>query len=330
MIKRVKTQNNGNNNNKMPFLAKMGITIFILITIGLLIVSAVRNKISTILAEENTTENLILKDFSFPQYTTTNANELNSMVLGTGNFTLSDSNGVPLMFTTTDTEFLNGKRAFYISVSTTRMTDTMYMLQIMFYSDQSLQTELFRMSYTTTGVAPYILYRTGYSSTGYSQINNILRIQNGGFRISGSHQYKPTTATIERTGNANVATDSRTYFVLTKVMNMQDSWTSTQDTYNRGLSEGITQGKSDGIREVVNNPNRYNLYTYEQYNENYQRGINETNEGLSMNWFTMIFSTIASVLSLKMFGNVSLGMIVLIPFSITFVWFIVKSFRGGD
>lgn len=329
MIKRVKTQNNGNN-NKMPFIAKVGIILFILITLGVLIVTAVRNKVSTILAEENTTQNLVLKDFSFPQYTSTNANELTLMAYGTGNFTLSDNNNVPLMFTTSDTEFLNGARAFYINVNVTRMTNTMYVIAIILYSDQAMQTELFRMNYTTMAQAPYMVYRTGYSSTNYNQPNNILKLQNGGFRISGSHQYKPTSESVERTGNANVSTDSRTYFVLTKLMNMQDSWTSTQDTYNRGLNEGLAQGKSDGIREVVNDPNRYNLYTYDQYNENYQRGINETSEGLSMNWFTMIFSTIASVLSLKMFGNVSLGMIVLIPFSITFVWFIVKSFRGGD
>lgn len=89
-------------------------------------------------------------------------------------------------------------------------------------------------------------------------------------------------------------------------------------------------GKDDGINEVLDNPNRYELYDRQQYLD---YGESEKQEGYQMgqdsmlsstNWFVAIFTALSSIFNIAIFGDITLGAIVLIPFAVTFVWFIVK------
>jgi len=65
------------------------------------------------------------------------------------------------------------------------------------------------------------------------------------------------------------------------------------------------------------------------YKTGYTNGyITATNQGITSNWFTGLFDGISGFLNIH-FGPVSIGQIILIPLSITIVWFIIRQFRGG-
>lgn len=109
-------------------------------------------------------------------------------------------------------------------------------------------------------------------------------------------------------------------------------------TIETGGESFYLEGLEDGKNEVINNPNRYNLYNRQDYLD---YGENEKQEGYQMgkdemlsstNWFVAIFTALSSIFNIAIFGNITLGAIVLIPFAVTFVWFIIKLlvFNKGD
>lgn len=122
----------------------------------------------------------------------------------------------------------------------------------------------------------------------------------------------------------------------------------TIEEYQNNYNLGYTYGHIDGINEtnqkaeerindILNNPNNYNLYTEGQMQytseENWSQGYNEgvlSANNYSTSWFMGIFTAISSVFSIRIFGDITLGTICLIPFAISFVWFIIKVFRGGQ
>lgn len=89
-----------------------------------------------------------------------------------------------------------------------------------------------------------------------------------------------------------------------------------------------------------------NFITYPTFEEHYLRGYNSGydegdrigydrgyNEGTAdtetaQYWFTGLFEGFQGFLNIEIMG-ISLGTIILIPFAITFVWFIIRQFRGG-
>lgn len=69
--------------------------------------------------------------------------------------------------------------------------------------------------------------------------------------------------------------------------------------------------------------------------EAYQNGYNEgyaTASALSggMDFFTGIFTSLGAFFSIQLLPNITFGMIVGIPFLISFVWFVIKNMRGGS
>ena len=65
------------------------------------------------------------------------------------------------------------------------------------------------------------------------------------------------------------------------------------------------------------------------YKEGYHTGyVTAVNQGITSNWFTGFFDGMQGFLNIK-FGQISIGSIILIPLSITIVWFIIRQFRGG-
>lgn len=92
--------------------------------------------------------------------------------------------------------------------------------------------------------------------------------------------------------------------------------------------------------QVKANPNKYGLYSEQQYatqygtgyNDGYQKALEDLQEDAPgpSNWFLAIFDGISKMFAITIFPGVTLGLICLVPFSITFVFAIFKLLRGGD
>lgn len=84
-------------------------------------------------------------------------------------------------------------------------------------------------------------------------------------------------------------------------------------TYTAGFNSGYNMGYYDIYGDV--------------YHLGWQQGTQDT-PVISTQWFTALFSGIQGFLDIQI-GAMSIGSIVLIPFAITVVWFIIRQFRGG-
>lgn len=84
--------------------------------------------------------------------------------------------------------------------------------------------------------------------------------------------------------------------------------------YTTGLDEGYWVGLDEGLK-------------VSGYKEAYDKGVQYT-ENTASTWFKGIFKGIQGFLDIRIM-NVSIGAIILVPFAITFVWFIIRQFRGG-
>ena len=111
------------------------------------------------------------------------------------------------------------------------------------------------------------------------------------------------------------------------------SYRSTYEN-NNNYDMGYIYGTQRTEIAIKSNPNKYGLYGEQEYNNNWWDGYNTANNengtGASQNWFLSIFTGLSQVFNIKIFGEVTLGMIALIPFSIEFILVIFKIVRGGD
>lgn len=82
-------------------------------------------------------------------------------------------------------------------------------------------------------------------------------------------------------------------------------------TYTQGYEAGYKLGYENGYKNG--------------YHDSYLKVVNG---GITSSWFTGLFDGIQGFLDIK-FGQISIGAIILIPLSITIVWFIIRQFRGG-
>lgn len=93
------------------------------------------------------------------------------------------------------------------------------------------------------------------------------------------------------------------------------------EVYTHGYDDGYEIGYDEGyeIGENIGYENGYEI--------GYDEGIEHT-EFITTHWFTGMFDAISDFFNIQI-GGMTLGGIILIPFSITFVWFILRAFRGG-
>lgn len=126
---------------------------------------------------------------------------------------------------------------------------------------------------------------------------------------------------------------------LSDIPKWYEIWSQVMSiTIETGGESFYLEGLEDGKNEVIDHPSRYNLYNRQQYldygesekREGYQMG--NDNMLKSTNWFVAIFTALSSIFNIAIFGDITLGAIVLIPFAVTFVWFIIKLlvFNKGD
>ena len=91
----------------------------------------------------------------------------------------------------------------------------------------------------------------------------------------------------------------------------------------RGSHSGFTSGEQYGTAQYQPGTSGYNTI----YQAGYQAGINE-NIG-TQNWFIKLFEGVDSFLNIRIFPNITFGVLLGIPFVIQVVWFIIRMFRGG-
>ncbi len=91
----------------------------------------------------------------------------------------------------------------------------------------------------------------------------------------------------------------------------------------RGSSAGYTSGEQAGAAPYQpGNPGYQAIYEAGK-----QAGIAE-NIG-TVNWFVSAFSAVDAFLNIRIFPNITFGYLLGIPFIISLVWFIIRTFRGG-
>lgn len=79
--------------------------------------------------------------------------------------------------------------------------------------------------------------------------------------------------------------------------------------YDLGYSKGYDEGDEHG------------------YGVGYQEGTADTQT--AQYWFTGLFNGFQGFLNIEIMNGLTIGTLILIPFAITFVWFIIRQFRGG-
>ena len=91
------------------------------------------------------------------------------------------------------------------------------------------------------------------------------------------------------------------------------------DGYNSGLSDGYDIGYDQG--QIVGYEDGYEI----GYDEGTEYGISATP---IQNIFTAIFSGIANIFNISIFGNITLGTIILAPIAVALLWFILGIISG--
>lgn len=105
----------------------------------------------------------------------------------------------------------------------------------------------------------------------------------------------------------------------------------TKDAYNAGYDLGFDRGIIQGAMPYQEGASGY----MEIYNKGYDlgyidghtAGINE--EIGTETWFISAFSAVDAFLNIRIFPNITFGVLLGIPFIISVVWFIIRMFRGG-
>lgn len=102
------------------------------------------------------------------------------------------------------------------------------------------------------------------------------------------------------------------------------------DTLNAIYQQGITHGYNLGLDYYRENIEPERIET--AYNNGYTNArLDYAQEyEISTKWYLALFEGISAIFGIRLFGSLTLGAIVIIPFGISFVWFIIKSLRGGD
>ena len=91
----------------------------------------------------------------------------------------------------------------------------------------------------------------------------------------------------------------------------------------RGSHSGFTSGEQYGAAQYQQGQPGYDAI----FQAGRQAGLNE-NIG-TQTWFMKIFQGVDAFLNIRIFPNITFGVLLGIPFIISVVWFIIRSFRGG-
>lgn len=100
--------------------------------------------------------------------------------------------------------------------------------------------------------------------------------------------------------------------------------------YEVGHYDGYTEGEAYGYTTGLDEGYWYGLdegLNLSGYKEAYEKGIAKA-ENTATTWFKGIFNGLQGFLNIEIMG-ISIGAIILIPVAISFVWFIIRQFRGG-
>lgn len=106
-----------------------------------------------------------------------------------------------------------------------------------------------------------------------------------------------------------------------------------------------TNAYEEGQNDILKNPNEYGLFTADQVQEQYNKGLNENvsqsqqyqlgyNAGLESNSVAFgtlignIFKGVGEFFEIKVFGDITIGMILAIPVVFGIIWIILKLVRG--
>lgn len=235
-------------------------------------------------------------------------------------YDVTDKDGYALQFKTV---YQNGEhtfynRLFYIRISLSYWDGYFMSGSIMFYNNNKYNGSPF---YTIS------LYDTSGTVTDFNMSSSIYQDLKDGL-VSGQYMENGYS----RGGTVN--TDSTGYKLFSTFFEIRESNAITdQKEYERGFANGVLKGEYDKTQDILNNPHNYGLYDYEDTQQSYADGLATGEEGVakSTNWFTGIFTALSQVFGIKIFGgNITLGMVCMIPFSIEFVFVIFKIIRGGE
>jgi hypothetical protein len=114
-----------------------------------------------------------------------------------------------------------------------------------------------------------------------------------------------------------------------------DSWyledLGVSASYNQGYTQGETDGYDSGLSDGYDIG--FDQGEIVGYEDGYEIGYDEGTEyGISaapiQNIFTSVFSSIASIFNINIFGNITFGTIILAPIAVALLWFMLGIISG--
>jgi len=97
----------------------------------------------------------------------------------------------------------------------------------------------------------------------------------------------------------------------------------------QGEQDGYAEGYTDGLAQETNQ--NYDNGFNDGYDEGYDDGLNATASD-SITWYGAIFSSafgaVASIYNINVFGNLTLGTLIIAPIAVSLLWFILGIVSG--
>lgn len=106
--------------------------------------------------------------------------------------------------------------------------------------------------------------------------------------------------------------------------------TYMQNQFEIGYAQGFREGKNEGLN--ASQEEAYSSGRLQGIEEGREQGYKEARADFESDatlWIWEFIKGIQGFLDIKL-GSVSIGAIVLIPFGISFAWFVIRQFRGGE
>lgn len=225
--------------------------------------------------------------------------------------------------------FLESGGYAYSWVSMFNSDDTVYYYYICFAYYNSagtyvgLQKYFWYMTNNTTST-----YQYNYVSYGFNNFNY-------GYEISYDSGYSDGQVAGYQDGY-NVGSADGFHDGYYNGKQEEKEYCETEDFWGTYYNNGYADGTTDGIQQGYNTgyddgfEYAYNEYYQSRYTTGYNDGVKDANADLTgMTLLTVWFGGISSILSIKLFGNVSIGAIVLIVVSFTLLPALIGLLGGG-
>lgn len=194
----------------------------------------------------------------------------------------------------------------------------------------AVRYEIYRYESATIGHKYYLFgCPDGGSTNRYYLLDN--RQETNQVDMGGGVIYTATSARVNAIINIGNQCPTGSYDFYAKIIDLTRMYGEGREpdlqTCNEIFSKTAVYGYTTGSEANVGYYNGYSQGYYEGIEVG--KNIQATSQLTSTGWISSIFEGISAFLNIQILPNVTIGMIVGIPFIITLAYFVIRAFRGG-